>query len=160
MTALLAGNQQFLDLCSNPPVFGLDGAFKNGYWLSRFVEEILVEIPARRLPGQGGERPIERVCVRANDGRLREHGECHAVVQPTELRDLLVRSRLLAAEIVRRKPQDHEPLVAITTIQFFQALVLRRVAAFTRRVNDKQYFSAELAERNRLIHQIGEFLIE
>ena len=75
-----------------------------------------MEIPTRRLPGQGGERPIERVCVRANDGRLREHWERHAVVQPAELRDLLVRSRLLAAEIVRRKSQDREPLVAILTI--------------------------------------------
>ena len=34
---LLARNQQFLDLLSDPPIFGLDGAFKHGYRLSRFI---------------------------------------------------------------------------------------------------------------------------
>src|SRR5215510_4281475 len=57
---LLACNQQFLDLCSNPPVFGFDGAFEYSYRLSRFVEEILVKIPARRAHGRAGWRLLRR----------------------------------------------------------------------------------------------------
>ena len=113
---LLARSEQFLDLRSNPRILGFDGAFEHGYRLSRLVEEVLVKVPARRLPGPRGELTKERVCVRADDGRLREHRERDAVVHLAELRDLLVRPRLLAAEIVRRKPQDREPFVAITAI--------------------------------------------
>src|SRR5215510_14427094 len=113
---LLACNQQFLDLCSNPPVFGFDGAFEYSYRLSRFVEEILVKIPARWLPGPRGELTDERVGDCSDDGRLREHRERHTVVQLAELSDLLVRPWLLAAEIVCRKTQNSETLVAVTPI--------------------------------------------
>ena len=75
-----------------------------------------MEVPARRLPGSRGELMKERVCVSAYDGRFREDRKRHAVVQPAELRDLIVRPRLLAAEIVRWKPQDREPFIAITAI--------------------------------------------
>ena len=75
-----------------------------------------MEIPARRLPGLRGERPIERVCIRAYDGRLREQGERHVIIHSAEFRDLLVRARLLAAEIVRRKPEHNESFVAIAAV--------------------------------------------
>src|SRR6267142_4316458 len=106
--------KQFLDLRSHLPILGLDGAFEHGDRLSRLVEEILVKIPPRWFPGLGGEIPKERVGLCADDTGLREYRERDAVVHPAELRDLFVRPRLLAAEIVRRKSQHHKTFVAIT----------------------------------------------
>lgn len=111
-----ARGEQFLDLRRDPTILGLDSAFKYGYRASRPVEEILVKIPARRLPGLGGELLKQRICVGADDLRLSEHGKCDAVIHPAELFDLLVRSRFLSAEIVGRKSQDHEAFVTIAAI--------------------------------------------
>lgn len=103
-TTVSTRNKQFFDLRIDPRIRGLDGAFEHGYRLPRPVEKVLVKVPARRLSRLRGELMKERVCVCANDARLREHRERDAVVHPAELRDLFVRPRLLAAEIVRRKP--------------------------------------------------------
>ena len=75
-----------------------------------------MKVPARRLAGPRGERAIKWVCVRADDGGLRKYRERYAVVHLAELRDLFVRSGFLAAEIVRWKPQDREPFVAIAAL--------------------------------------------
>ena len=109
-------SKQFFNLRQKPRIFGLDGAFEHRYGLARPVEEVLVKVPARRLAGLGREHAIERVCVAADDGGLCKHRERDAVVHLAELRDLFVRSGLLAAEIVRRKPQDRKPFVAIAAV--------------------------------------------
>src|SRR5512138_30883 len=111
-----------------------------------------MKIPPRRLAGLGGELTKKRICVFSDDGGLREHWERDAVIYPAELRDLLIRSRLLGAEIVGRKRQHHKTFLAIAAIELFQAIILRRIAALARSIDDQQHLAGKLAERDRLIH--------
>ena len=108
--------EQFLDLRSKPLIIRFDGAFECGYRLSRFIEQVLVEIPARWFAGLRGEVAKEWIGFRADDRCLGEYRKRDAVVHLAELRDLLVRSGLLGAEIVRRKSEHDESFVAIAAI--------------------------------------------
>ena len=67
--------------------------------------------------------------------------------------DLLVRAGLLAAEVVRREAEDHEAAVLVPPVQRLEPLVLRRVAALARRIDDQQHLARVLAERLRLLEQ-------
>src|SRR6185437_16641064 len=72
-----------------------------------------------------------------------------AVGEAAELRDLLVRPRLLPAEIVRRKADDDEPAALVSSIERFESFVLARIAAIARGVDDQQHLSAKLTQRLR-----------
>lgn len=68
-----------------------------------------------------------------------EHGEADAVVQLAELLDLVVGSRILAAELVAREPEELD-LVAVLAlellVQLLQTRELRREAALGGGVDD------------------------
>ena len=45
-----------------------------------------------------------------------EHGEGHAVIGGAELRDFAFAPRLLAAELVGRKAEHHQPPLAVSLV--------------------------------------------
>ena len=55
-------------------------------------------------------------------------------------------TRLLAAEIVHREAEHHQPFRLVLAIERFQSVVLRRVAALARGVHHQQYLASVLAE--------------
>src|SRR5690348_6248522 len=107
-----------------------------------------MEVPAWRVAGRAPELTVKRVRLEVG---LREHGEIDRVLVDAEFRDLLVRAGLLAAEVVHREAEHHEPLPLVPAIERFQAFVLRRVAALARGVDDQQHLAGVLAKRLRTL---------
>src|SRR5437016_12756057 len=77
------------------------------------------------------------------------HREVHRVLVDAEARDLLVGAGLLAAEVVRREAQNHQPARAIFSVELFEPLVLRGIAAPARGIDDEHHADGELAQRAR-----------
>src|SRR5204863_2440911 len=77
----------------------------------------------------------------AVDLHLAHHREAHPVVERAEGGDLLVAARVLPAEFVARKADDHQPAVAVAFPQRLQPLELRREAALAGGVDDQHYLS-------------------
>ena len=74
----------------------------------------------------------------AVDLELLVEREGHSVGQRTKLFDLLRRARLLPAELVARKAEDHEALVGVLLVQLLEAGVLRREPALGSDVDQEQ----------------------
>src|SRR5262249_38621455 len=64
-----------------------------------------------------------------------------------------------AAEIVRREANHYQPLIAVFGVDRLQALVLRRVSALARHVDQQQNLSAVIAQLGLLAVNVfqGEF---
>ena len=77
---------------------------------------------------------------------LAEEWKRQAVFCETERFDLGIRPRLLLPKVVRREGQDFKALLPILLVHFFEVGVLRRVTAEAGRVDQQQYFAAELAQ--------------
>src|SRR5205085_10398378 len=108
------------------------------------IDQVLVEVPARRLAAaRAREIAIQRIRLQR---ALREHREVDGVLVDAELRDLLVRAGLLAAEVVHRKAEHHQAAVAVFAEERLQSVVLRRIAALARGVDDKKYLARVVAQ--------------
>ncbi|MNR20252.1 hypothetical protein D3C85_1370840 [compost metagenome] len=88
----------------------------------------------KRLAGR--QVAEQRMCIAISNVNLLEHGKRYPVVQRTEGINLIIRSRLLVCELVRRESQDHEILLLISVIQTLQVLILECKTAFTCSVHD------------------------
>src|SRR6476660_8711896 len=105
--------------------------------LAVLADEELGEVPLDRLRAEdarcfGGEPLPDRRSLGAVDVDLAHHGKRDAVVQLAERRDLVVRPRVLGAELVARKADDDETAVAVRLPELFEACELRREAALAR----------------------------
>src|SRR6478752_4766 len=114
------------------------------------IDDVLVEIPLRSNACAGAQGREQRIRAHLGHAGLLEHRKLHAVRQPAELRDLLVRPGLLSAEIVGREADDDKTAALVFAIERFETLVLARVAAVTRRVDDDEHLALKLAQRLRL----------
>src|SRR5579862_1615568 len=88
--------------------------------------------------------PIQRVLVRSDHGNFAEHGKFHAVVGGAKSLDFLVRARLLALEIIRRKSGNDQPAILESLVQLFESLVLRRQPALRSDVDNQDHIALEL----------------
>src|SRR5687768_1325460 len=82
------------------------------------ADQELREVPLDRLAAEDARRfarqPLpERVGLRTVDVDLRHHRERDAVVELAERRDLVVRLRVLGAELVARKADDDQTARAV-----------------------------------------------
>jgi hypothetical protein len=78
----------------------------------------------------------------AVDVDLGEHRERHAVVLFAERTDLFLAARFLAAELVAGEAQHFQATRMQLAVQGFEALVLRREAAFAGGVDDEEDLAA------------------
>ena len=102
---------------------------------------------ARRL---GGEPLPERMRLVAVDVDLAHHRKADAVVELAERGDLVVRARVLGAELVAREADHDQALVAVVLPELLEAGELRREAALARGVDDQQHLAALARELRRL----------
>src|SRR4026208_2506342 len=103
-TADLFGGEELFDLLDELRVARIDARVEALHALTAAVDEVLVEVPARRGAGRLGELGVERILLEVDLG---EHREVDRVLVDAERRDFLVRARLLAAEIVRREAEHY-----------------------------------------------------
>ena len=83
-----------------------------------------MEIPARVFAREAAEPAIQGIGqVLARVGLL-EHGELDAVSQPAEGLDLLLCAGLLAAVVVAREAQHHQPAVPVPLVEGLEPRVL------------------------------------
>lgn len=77
---------------------------------------------------------------------LLEQREADAEVQLAELTDRPFVTRLLLAELIARKAQDHQTLILVGLPQFFEAFVLWGETAFARGVDYQNRFAGEIGQ--------------
>ncbi len=85
----------------------------------------------------------------SGDGDLGEERECHRILGGAELRDLFIRSRLLAGEVVGGEAEDGEAAVFELLIERFERGVLRGEAALAGDVDQQQDFAGVVSEGGR-----------
>src|SRR3954466_1968940 len=127
-----SGRERGLDVLLDG--FGLLGRRISLADLAVAADQELGEVPLDRLDAEQAGllalQPLpQRMRIRAVDLDLGHHREADAVVELAEGRDLVVAARVLVAELVARKADDHQAAFAVLLPQFFQALELRREAA-------------------------------
>src|SRR4030088_84465 len=89
------------------------------------------------------------MAVRPIDFQFRAHGESHIETGLAELHDLLLRARLLRAELIAREADDSEVLVLQLPLQLLQSVVLRRESAAAGHMDRKRNLAAKLAQQIR-----------
>src|SRR5690242_19081070 len=89
---------------------------------------------------------IERMLRGPGHRDLAVERKLDVVLRRAELLDLFVASRLLSREVVRRKAEHGEFLVAIRLVKLLQSLVLRGQAALRGDVHDQQHFTTMLTQ--------------
>src|SRR5688572_10302516 len=77
------------------------------------ADQILVEVPLRRLPAGLGEIAIQRRGLFAHHMHLLEHREFDPVGERAELLDLFLVLELLALEVAGRETEHGESLAAV-----------------------------------------------
>src|SRR5262245_15885454 len=93
-------------------------------------DEIFVKIPAWRLERALAGRPfVERMRARTLHLRLGGEGETDSVLAVRGLDDVGRTAGFLAAEIVRRHADDHQPAPVVALPQLPQPGILRGKAA-------------------------------
>src|SRR5665213_2320942 len=92
---------------------------------------------------------IKRIGVVPVDLDFIEEGKGYVVLGGTESFDIGVGSGFLFPELVAGKAQNHESLVLILLIKFFQSSVLRSMTAFAANIHDKQNLAFVFGQRNR-----------
>src|SRR6185295_5173084 len=89
---------------------------------------------------------VERMFVVALHADLAEKWERQSVFGVAKILNLSICSRFLLPEVVGRERQNLKPLFPILFIHLFKVGVLRCIAAEAGRVDQQQYFAAELAQ--------------
>src|SRR3984885_6663065 len=82
----------------------------------------------------------------AVDVDFRRHGEGYPVGQGAKALDLRRGPGFLRAELVAGESHDGEILILELLVEFFQALVLRRIAALACDVHRQRHFAAQWGE--------------
>src|SRR5262245_32035246 len=109
------------------------------------ADQVLVEIPARQLERPLDCRPfVERVRIGAAALGLGGERERHAEGLIGRAGDLVGAARLLAAKVIRRHADDHQPARAKARPQLLQAGILRREATARGRVDDEDRLAGVL----------------
>jgi len=117
----LSFGESLLDRAAQLWGFGLDARLESGDDLSIAIDQEFGEIPRDR-PGVfgvgrlAGQELIKWVNALALDDDLGEQWEADLVVGAAELLDLVIRSRLLGAELVGREGEDLESLILVLLI--------------------------------------------
>jgi hypothetical protein len=115
------------------------------------ADEVLAEVPVRRLPGRGLQPRVEgRLTFARLHLHLLEERESDLVTIRAERPDLTGVARLLAAELVARETQHRESARRELLVQLLETGVLRRVAALARGVHDEDDLAVPVAERDRI----------
>src|SRR5690554_1335224 len=78
------------------------------------------------------------------------HREADAVILLTEFADLFVGARILLAELIAREAEDLQAAALVFLMELFEPRELRREAAFTSRIDDKEDIAAVIRERRLL----------
>src|SRR5579872_5318742 len=117
------------------------------------VDEEFGEIPLDGLGAEDAlllrfEKMIERMRQGAVDIDLLEHGKAHVIGQSAELCDLTRVARLLRAELIAGEAENGKAFRRIFAMQLFEALILRREAAFARDIDDQENIAAKCVERD------------
>src|SRR5215203_2433885 len=115
-------------------------------------DQELGEVPRNRLTAQqtlflGFQVPIERMCVLAVHVDLREHRKGHTVLKIAKAAYFRLGSRLLAPELVARKPEDGKSRVFVFLIQRLETRILRSESAAARHIDNQQRPSTIWLER-------------
>src|SRR4029079_8108994 len=106
--------------------------------LAVLADEVLAEVPARRLSGRLAQPGVKRsLPVAGLDVHLLVHRARHLEMIRAERAYLLRFARLLSAELVAREAEHREPLGFELLVEGFEPGVLRREPALARRVYDQ-----------------------
>src|SRR5690606_25328625 len=121
-------------------------------------DQVFVEIPFRQgiLAQLGGDPAVEGMRVLPEHLLLLGEREVDVEIDLAEFPDLLGRTGLLAAEIVRRHAKHHQALVPVVAPQLLQVGILRGEAALRGGVDQQHGLAAELLHRQRLAVDGGE----
>jgi hypothetical protein len=68
---------------------------------------------------------------------LVENRKGHLVCGGAKSLDLIVRTRLLTAEVIARKPKNHQALPSVLSVELFKPGVLRGIAAVGGHIDDE-----------------------
>src|SRR6478752_7844124 len=93
------------------------------------------------------------MCMAAVDVDLGEHRKRHVEFGLTKCLDRLGIARFLRAELVAGKAQNRKAAGRQSSMQFFEALILRRESASARGVDDQEHLTLKPPERNLLAGQ-------
>src|SRR5690606_13895271 len=107
------GRERVLDRSDDRRVVGPGLAGADGQHLAVAADQVLVEIPLRRLARRRQQVAVDRGGVVADDMHLLEHRELHAIGQRAELPDLVFVLEFLRAEVAGREPEHGESLATV-----------------------------------------------
>src|SRR5579875_213267 len=114
------------------------------------VDEEFGEVPFDGIAQQAGllalQKFVQWMRPLAVDLDLGENRKLDPVIELAKFFDLLVRARLLMAELIAWESEDFEAAIAVLGVQLLQALVLRRVAAAAGGVDDQQHLALVSAQ--------------
>src|SRR5690606_21924244 len=136
------GRERVLDRRDHGRIVGRGLAGEIGQHLAVAADQVLVEVPLRRVARRRQQVAVERRCVVADDVHLFEHRELHAIGERAELPDLVLVLELLRAEVAGRESEHGETLCPVLRVQRFQGFELRGVTALAGGVDDQQDLAA------------------
>ena len=113
--------------------------------------EVPFDVAAELRVGRfAGQKRVQGGLMRRLDTDLAEQVKRHMVGAGAELMDLAVAARLLLPEIVGREREYPQAPAPVLLVQSFQRLVLGRVSAQRRRVDDHHDFAGVAGQWHRL----------
>src|SRR3990167_8474739 len=105
------------------------------------VDQVLVEVPARRLAGFRRQALVQGRGLGTFHVDFFEHGEFDAVSQRAELLDLFLAARVLPHEVVGRKAQHGEATGLVARMHGLKGLELRGETALAGRIDHHQHLA-------------------
>src|SRR3954469_8118251 len=93
------------------------------------------------------EPVVQRERPRPVDVDLGEHGKRDVIDRRAEVRDLVLVTGLLMAELVAGEPEHREALPAVAPVELLQTGVLRCLGTLRRRVDHQENLVAEIGKR-------------
>src|SRR5262245_7316459 len=138
--------QRVADRLTERPVVGRYVARVERAHLTVLADEVLAEVPVRRVAALGEEGIDRRLAWTGLRLALGEEREGDAVVALAERLDLLRRPRLLTAELVAREAEDREALARQLVVQLLESAVLWREAALAGDVDHQRDLAAIVAQ--------------
>ena len=91
-------------------------SYRNAIGCDEKLGEIPFDVVAEDVLASVFEKLKDRVGVLAVDINLLHHLECHAVVDLTEVRNLLIASRVLTRKLIARKSYHYESFIFISLV--------------------------------------------
>src|SRR6185436_4651340 len=134
-----------VDVAPEPGVLGLDVVLVVLDGPAVLADEVLAEVPARRLLGLRDQGGIDRRDILALDDDLLEDREGR-LVAARALLDFSDAAGFLAAVVVAGEAQDREALVLQLLVHFLQTGVLRSRPSLRGEVDDERHLAGEVLE--------------